>query len=264
MMENIIGIRLSGVDNVVYLQEFLKAGNDLMELLVEVDTSTSSNYQPTTDWKLRKLSYSSPVELLVEGVVKEDQADNRANIIETVRTGIKLLKTTNERPRGFTDKALEKARELSKMMSDGVEKLEVFSNDTFELLSLGIIDNVTVILRPGREIFGSIEGHLETLNSHDGFKFAIYEPILLRRIRCELLNKNDSLLKKRVYELYEHNVLVTGLLTTNIRGEAQFAKVTDIMGKNQKQRLKDASEIVGIYDVKGDIDPVEYVRSLRE
>ena len=114
------------------------------------------------------------------------------------------------------------------------------------------------------EIFGSVTGHLETLNSHDGFKFVVYEPVLSRRIRGELLNKDEVSLKKRVYELYEHNVLMTGVLTTNIRGEVQSVKITDIRDQDRPRVLRSASEVTGIYNVRDDVDPIEYVRSLRE
>lgn len=246
------------------MPDFIKASSDLLELISEVDCSVSPDFQPTIEWKLKRLSYSSPAEMVAEAVVKEDRPDNRSQVIDSTLNGIDILRKTNDRPRGFNDKALEKARELSKMMSNGVDRIEVLSDDSLVELTLNMIDNVTTILKPGREIFGAIEGHLETLNSHDGFKFVIYEPVLLRRIRCELLNKNDLHLKKRVYELYEHSVLVTGLLATNIRGEVQSAKIDNIHDRDRKQMLKDASYVTGIYDIGGDIDPVEYVRSLRE
>ncbi len=174
------------------------------------------------------------------------------------------MKTTDKRPHGFSDRALEKAKDLTAIMSDGLQKIEVISNGNPVEFALSIIDNIIIILRPGREIFGSVEGHLETLNSHEGFKFVIYEPVLLRRIRCELLNKDDMPLKRRVYELYEHNVLVTGLLTTNIRGEVQSAKIDNVLDRDRKQVLKNASEVTGIYNITRDIDPIDYVRSLRK
>ena len=262
-MRNTIGIKVTGKDDIVYVPDFLKAGDDLLELVNEVDISLSPNFKPTTRWKLKKLSYSSPALLEAEGLVLEDQPDNRRIIVETVSSGIDTLRTTNERPRGFSDKALDKARELSSITANGLQKIEVITEDIIVEFTLDIMDNVSAILRPGREILGSVEGHLETMNSHDGFKFAIFEPVLLRRIRCELLDKKDAKLKKRVYELYEHNVSVSGLLTTNIRGEVQSAKIQDIIDRDRKPVIKDASEVTGIYDIATDIDPVDYVRSLR-
>ena len=262
-MRDTIGIRVSGTNDIIFLPEFLKAGNDLMELINEIDTSTSPNYILTTDWKLKTLSYSSPATITVEGVVKENQPDNRINTIDTIMSGVYNLRVSDDRPRYFNDKAIEKAKELSKMMSNGVKSIELISEDTTVELTLDIMEHATTILKPGREIFGSVEGNLETLNSHNGFKFVIYESILHRRIGCELLNKENLQLKNKVYKLFECNVVVTGLLTTNIKGEVQSAKISDISEKQQKRVLKNASDVTGIYDVSGDIDPIDYVRSLR-
>jgi hypothetical protein len=262
-MRDTIGIRVTGTNDIIFLPEFLKAANDLMELITEIDTSTSPNYILTTDWKLKSLSYSSPATLTVEGIVKENQPDNRINTIDTILSGFNNLKVSDDRPHYFNDKALDKARELSKMMSNGMQSVEIISDTDSVLLTLNIIDHATTILKPGREIFGSVEGHIETLNSHNGFKFVIYESILHRRIGCELLHKDNLQLKNRVYQLFEHNVMAMGLLTTNIKGEVQSAKVDDIIDKQQKQVLKNASEVTGIYDISSDIDPIDYVRSLR-
>jgi hypothetical protein len=263
-MRDSIGIKVTGSGGVVYLPDFLKAGNDLAELLTEVDLSISPNHIPTVDWRLKKLSYSSPAIMLAEPVVKEEQPDNRITIIDTVLVGIQSLKATSDRPRGFSDKALEKARELAIITSNGIERIDIISDDTELEFTWNIADNITTILKPGREIFGSIEGRLETLNSHGGFKFAIFEPILVRRIRCELMNKDDVGLKKRVIALYEHNVLVTGLLSTNIRGEVQSAKVDNILDRELVQIFKDASEVTAIYDLTGGVDPVEHIRRIRD
>jgi hypothetical protein len=263
-MKNTIGIKITGNEGIVYLKEFLNAGNDLLGLLDEIDMAISPNFSQTVDWKLKVLSYASPATLIAEPVVKEDQPDNRANIIETILSGLDTLKQTNDRPRGFTDKALEKARNLTNVVSDGVERIEVISDETSIEFSINMIEHINTILKPGRQIIGSVEGHIEVLNSHDGFKFTIYEPVLSRRIRCELMDEKNSQLRKSVYELYEHNVLASGILTTNAQGEVQTAKIDTIIDRDRKQVFKLASEIAGIYNVKANIDPVDYIRSLRD
>ena len=263
-MRESIGIKVTGSGGVVHLTDFLKAGNHLAELLAEVDLSISPNHAPTVDWRLKRLSYSSPAIMLAEPVVKEEQPDNRITIIDTVLAGIQSLKATSDRPRAFSDKALEEARELAIITSNGIERIDIITDDSELEYTFSIADNITTILKPGREIFGSIEGRLETLNSHGGFKFAIFEPILIRRIRCELMNKDDLELKKKVVALYEHNVLVTGLLSTNIRGEVQSAKIDNIIDREAVQVFKDASEITAIYDLTSGIDPAEHIRRIRD
>ncbi len=259
-----IGVRIDGSNGIIYLPDVIGAGSALLELLAEIDSAISPSYRPTVDWRLVKLSYSSPAEMLAEPVVREDQPDNRVSIVDTTLSGVEALKSGTDRPRGFSDKALESARGLVNMLSNGVESVVLFTDDVSIPCTVGISENVNIILKPGREVYGSIEGHLETLNSHGGFKFAIFEPILARRIRCDLMDDRNVRLKDKIIGLYEHNVLVSGLLQTNIKGEVHSAKVDDIVSRDRVQVFKDAAEVTGVYELTGGLDPAEHIRRIRD
>ena len=259
-----VGIRIAGSHGTIYLPDVIGAGSDLLELLSEVDSSMSPSYRPNVDWRLVKLSYSSPAEILAEPVVREDQPDNRAGIVDTVILGLEGLKSGADRPRWFSDKALGNAHSLVSRLSNGVDSMELFTYGVSVKCTVDISANINTILKPGREIYGSIEGRLETLNSHGEFKFAIFEPILARRIRCDLMDEKDIRLKGKVVGLYEHNVLVSGLLRTNIKGEVHSAKVDGIVGRDRVQVFKDAVEVTGIYDLTGGLDPAEHIRRMRD
>ena len=263
-MGTTIGIRLTGTDEKVYLTDFLKAGNDLLDFLTEIDITMSPSYKSTVDWRLRRLSYSSPALLEVEGDTKEDQPDNRASIIETALQGVESLKKSSERPRGFNDKALEIGRDFARLIQNGVKSLEIISEDSTVQYTVSILSNVDIILTPGKQVYGSIEGRIERMNSHGEFNFYLYEPILIRRIRCELMDSKDMALKKKIISLYEKAVAISGLLDTNINGEVTSAKVRDIDPKEVVPLLKDASEVTGIWDLTGGTSPVEYVKEMRD
>ena len=263
-MRDTIGIRVKGKDGVVYLQDFLKAGTELLALLSELDKSLSSDFKPTVDWKITKLSYASPATLETEPVTKDDQPDNRKRIIDTAISGISKLRVSKERPNGFNDNALENARTIAKLTENGVEEIEIISGDIFVSYSNQILENIDTILKPGKQIFGSLDGKLERMNSHGDFLFYIYEPILDRRIKCELMNPKDTILKTKVIKLYESSVIVSGLLFTNINGEVSSAKIADISEQETVPLIKNASEVTGIWDFTGGIDPVEHIRRMRE
>ena len=78
------------------------------------------------------------------------------------------------------------------------------------------------------------------------------------------MNPRDLHLKEKVVSLYEHCVILSGLLFTNINGEVTEAKVEDISERKMAVLLKDASEVTGIWDLTGGVDPVEHVRRMRE
>lgn len=263
-MRDSIGLKITGNKGVIKLPDLVQTISDWLDLLVEVDTSLSPNFKPTVDWQLKSLSYSSPVQVVVEPVVKEDSPDNRVYVIDTILSGAESLAISNKRPTGFSDKALEKARDLAKSRFNGIDKIEIIADEVdFDYIS-AIAENVNVILKPGRVIFGSVEGLLERMNSHGDFNFHIFEPILIRRVKCELANSKDTILKEKVISLYESNVIVSGMLSTNINGEVTSAKIENIEGKRVAPLLKDASEVTGIWDLLGGVDPVEHIRRLRE
>lgn len=259
-----IGIQISGTDNIVRLAEFVASVNNLLELVSEIDTSNSSDFKPTVDWKLKTLSYSSPATLIAQSMVKEDRPDNRTLIVKTTLEGLDSLKKTKERPHGWSDKALALARSLAKITQDTGDIIEVFSDDANVKYEPSIIENVDLIIKPGREIYGSLEGTLERLNSHDDFVFHLYEPILGRRIKGELMDKKDLTLKGKVISLFEHDVIVSGLLQTNISGEVISAKIKDIYGREKAPLIKSASEVTAIWDITNGVDPTEHIRRLRD
>jgi hypothetical protein len=78
------------------------------------------------------------------------------------------------------------------------------------------------------------------------------------------LNPKDLNLKNAVISYYEQNVMLTGLLFTNINGEVNSAKITDIQRKTIAPLIKDASEVTGIWDFTDGIDPVLFVKRGRD
>lgn len=117
---------------------------------------------------------------------------------------------------------------------------------------------------PGREMLGSVEGLLESMNSHAGFQFSLYEPILISKIICELDKDADPGLKDDVVHLYEKKVRVSGLLRTNRHGEVRSARAREITLLKGEGKFKNVKEISGIFDITGGLDAEEYVRRLRD
>lgn len=140
----------------------------------------------TIDWSVRELSHSSPAVLVLEPMAREGQLDNRRTIKDTVMEGIASLKERDTRPRYFSDQALASVRDLGSVLGERVHQVEVFTPDTRLPCNEVIASNVREILHPGREMVGSLEGFLESLNSHGGFVFGLYEPVLASRIECHL------------------------------------------------------------------------------
>lgn len=261
-----IGIRVTESGPVLMAADFLSSANNLLRLLSEVDIALSPSLVRTSDWSVMELSRTSPAVLLLEPEVREGQLDNRRAIVDTVMEGISDLKEKDMRPRYFSDQALASARDL--VSGERVHKVEVFTASTCIVWTEAIAANVREILHPGREMIGSIDGFLEAMNSHRGFVFGLYEPVLTSRIDCELDPDLDAetitLLKKHVYDLYEKRVRISGSLRTNRKGEVRSARVVNIEELRTESKFKDVKVISGIFDITGGLDASEYVRRMRD
>ena len=260
----IIGIRVFAATNMPNVPDFLDAANNLLRLVSEVDIALSGEYVRTTDWALKQLACSSPAVLAMEPVVREGQTDNRGSIVDATISGIASLKDSDGRPTYFSDQALASTRRLVSTLGERVSRIEIFSDyDTVDCTE-SIAAHIRSILRPGREILGSIEGRLEAMNSHQGFKFSIYEPVLGTRIECELSTDVEPELRQLIISMYEMRVRASGILRTNAKGEVRSAKVDFIESLRTEPRFRQASHIAALYDITGGIDAAEYVRSMRD
>ena len=259
----LIGIRVVSTD-VAFVPDFLNAANNFLRLVTEVDIATSSHSSRTADWVLRELSYSSPAQLVMEPVAIEGQDDNRALVIDTTIRGIDALKMSDSRPRHFSDQALKSASSLVTLQGERIDRIELFSNEASIECDESIAANIRTILRPGREVLGSVTGMLEAMNSHSAFQFAIYEPVLGIRIVCRVAPDAPENLHEKIVGLYEHRVRVSGLLRTNVKGEVRSARVDSIEELPSVQRFTKASEIAGLYDITAGQDAEEYIRNMRD
>ncbi len=263
-----IGVRITESGPVLMAADFLNPANNLLRLLSEVDIALSPSLVRTSDWSIRELSRSSPAILALEPIVREGHLDNRHAIVDTVMEGISALKEKDIRPRYFSDEALESARSLVSVLGERVYQIEVFTLDVNVVCTEAIATNVREILHPGREMVGSMDGFLESMNSHRGFIFGLYEPVLASRIECELDPSLDvhvaSQLKTQVYTLYEKKVRISGILRTNRKGDVRSAKVASVEELRVEPKFRDVKAISGIFDITGGLEASEYIGRMRD
>lgn len=260
----IIGLRITSGDSEPLVSEFLEAANHFIRLLSEVDTAMSSNRTRTINWVLKHLSKESPALLLTEPGLREDQEDNRRAILDSTLHGLELLQESDNRPRFFSDQALTSARDLVKVLGDRIYSIEVFSESHNVVCNESIATNVRSILRPGHELIGAIEGHLQAMNSHSGFRFAIYEPVLGTRIACEMATDATEDLREQIISLYEYRVQASGILRTNAKGDVRSARIQEITGLRREPMLSGPEDIAGLYDITAGVEAEEFVRNMRD
>jgi hypothetical protein len=259
-----IGLRVVETGDYLLAPDFLATANQLLRLLTEVDIALSEYSRTTVDWAIQRLERSSPAELVLEPVVKGDDVDNRLDVIETALSGLASLSESDSRPRYFSDTALTSARGLVASLGERIQTVEVFSNGTRIECNESIAANVREILRPGREMMGSIDGYLQRMDSHAGFKFALWEPTMGTRIEGDLHPDASPELKGEIVRSYEGRVRIEGILRTNRKGEVRNVRALSLLRLRESARFQSAQEISGIYDITGGLEAEEYIRRLRD
>ena len=261
-----VGLRVFSDDEGIRARTFLEAADNLLKILREVEGAFSK--KATIRWRLKTLSYSSPAVFQVEPCLNDADEDFRQDIINSTVAGIDLLKNRITRPKQFSDKALASARALSYIHSRS-RKIEVFSvknEDPQEPITLStkVAENVDHILRPVGNMEGSIEGRLQGMNSHRGFKIELYEPIFDNKISCSISEDVLEELKTRVIGMFEQDVVVSGILRTNKEGKIIAMIIHDIEARPKQAVFKSVHDIAGIYDITAGQDPELYVREMRD
>ena len=258
-----IGVRLLEAGDSLLATDFLSTANHFVRLLTELDIALSEHFSTTVDWAIRRLSRSSPAELLVEPLLRNDDVDNRYDIVELVVSGLKSLVNTDDRPRYFSDIALESARRLASPLGDRVQLVEVFTDNAKVQCTEAIATHVRSILKPGREIQGAVDGYLRRMDSLEGFKFALWMPTMGTRIEGVLHPQAGADLRDAIVANFEHRVRLEGILRTNPKGEVRSIRALSLLRLSEVAKFKSSEEIAGIYDITGGLEAEEYIRSLR-
>ena len=105
---------------------------------------------------------------------------------------------------------------------------------------------------------------MEGMNSHSGFRFSIYEPVLGTRIECEMAKDANEALRGQIISLYEYRVQASGILRTNVKGEVRSAVVQEIKGIRREPMLSGPEDIAGLYDITAGVEAEEFVRNMRD
>lgn len=171
------------------------------------------------------------------GVYPQQGAFNPA-LIDNLRYGIKQLDEGVERPTGFDEGMLHNLKTLCEVSSDTKRRktsVGLWLGKEKTNITMTVKSHVNIVLEGEFEEYGAIEGKLETLDAHDKYQFAIYEPLHLKKIVCTV--DNDEVFT-RAYELFEQRVEAEGYIkytATGIPYEItvdRFNPIPEIMEKH--------------------------------
>lgn len=111
-----------------------------------------------------------------------------------VLSGVSSLES-GERPHHYSDKAIEHARDLSKVFAKHPKPNPVrlwAKNHQSVPVRPAVGETASKILDPVFEDLGSVEGTLEVASGHNKFELQVFDPINGRSVRCEMPNEQAT------------------------------------------------------------------------
>ncbi len=227
-------LRIGGDE--VLLKHLVAASDRFSALINEVARTYTGAAAGSIRWvvevkegSVRLPLHGSPVSDAVAAPAIHELAD-------VIAKGVALIEKRPERPDYFTDKALEKAKELAKVpevcIRNGAAPIELTGH---------LMANVDQLLGKPKRVFGTVEGRLEKLDIHGPSNFIVYSSLTGKSVKCRF-GKYVSL--EEVTAAVGKRVGARGLVERRPNGEQVSVDVQELRVLPEPVS---ADEVVGIF-----------------
>lgn len=232
------------------LSALVAAARDLLGLVTEVAASVEDG--TGIRWVVDALSKTSPAVLAVRPVVADDVKDylspsDLAAMVAAVPAGIHVLEGEEEvRPRYFSDRALEKLRDLTEFVGKGVTTVKLGSD--VDRIDLGerVANGIAALLVPNVRSWGTLEGRLESVTVHGSREFSVYDLLTGQRVRCTFGRRIPP---SDIGRMVERRVAVFGEIRARQSGVVVSVLAETIEALPKEAELPAASTAVGVLRV---------------
>jgi hypothetical protein len=203
---------------------YLVAVRAFWGLLNDLDIALSSESKGTVDWEIGACKRSGPAEVIFIGHLRRPPKDVVAEIRRTLLNGIRKLTVSEERPRGFTDSALEQLKVLAQQRAS-MDEIAIVVDETEEAVHTSLIQRIERLTHNDYEALSSVVGTIESISVSPNNRFRVRSeitghPVMCRFKRKEFIEEAKQHLGKRV--------TVFGNLKCNYLGEPTQMRVTGI------------------------------------
>lgn len=163
--------------------------------------------------------------LRAEVTVERVQPSAAHEVGTVVAAGLSQLEESATRPDHFNDKALEQAKALAALASDGLP-LAVRNGSAGVNMTRQLSVNAEKVLGVPTESFGTIEGRLEALNVHGPSRDFSVWPLEGNAVKCVFGDRLD--LEKDILPAIQKRVAAHGRIKTRPNGERLSVEVDDL------------------------------------
>jgi len=240
MADNSLTINIDGPR--IPADKFVEAIKALYDLLGEVTSEMGDKYSDL-HWLASVRSGSNMVIFSPEG--NPDLARLASGAIVA---GFNSLQSgSKKRPEYFSFRAMGKAKDIVGILDveqKTINKVELIHSKTHLLLTDNVRESADRWIAPKHADMGTIEGKLELIESHTGFKYAIYDEISKARVKCHSIDEKEVEYKKIIHQAFERRVSLHGLINYSVEGRPISMIVRDI------RVLRDSKDIPSYKDVQ--------------
>jgi len=200
------------------MAQLIQAQTTFLNLLREVSRSVAGTVDDPVDWVVERVSESSAdYALAPRQLVKTLPPGSLHEMAEAVPNGIATLQRGAERPRYFSERALELATSLSTVLPASAAPIRTHNGSgEVEITKAAGLHARRILDQPYVSEIGTVEGRMETLNVHGRRQFVIFDELTAARIECQFGHRVAS---AAIAAGIERRVAVTGEIRSREWGE---------------------------------------------
>lgn len=219
-----ISLRLQGREGWMRPGSYLVAVRAFWGLLRDLDIALCGDSEGSIDWEIGACKRSGPAVVVFIGHLRKPPKDVVAEIRRTLLNGIRKLASSEERPRGYTDSALEQLKVLAQQRVN-MDEIAIGVEEAEEIVHTSLIQRIERLTRNDYEALSSVVGVIESISVDRNNRFRVRSeitghPVICRFKRQEFIAQAKQYLGKRV--------TVFGNLKCNYLGEPTQMRVTGI------------------------------------
>jgi hypothetical protein len=170
--------------------------------------------------------------------------DTARSVARYLNAGVATLQRGPERPPYFTDRALEKARDLASLVGDDLPSVGIRNGAGQTDVTKALAAHVDTILhRATLTVIGTVEGRIESLTVHERRAFSIYDVLTGDRIECSF---GQRILLATILGAIERRVRVHGAIRYRDTGEIVGVLAETLQVLPEDDALPSALDVYGL------------------
>ncbi len=260
MSDEVLTIQITAAADFIPADSVVAVLGRTLDILGELDAEISHKRRGTLQWRISKISLSSPLVVSIFPE-KQEEPDIGHHVLHAFTRGLKQIEDGAQGvPSYFTEAALDYAKRLVSVLNDGIAEV-TFSTSRQERVAptQRVAANVDVLLHRQVEGDGYFEGTLEMLSIHHTPTFNLYDVLTGEKITCYFSREKLEEAK----QAFACRVAVSGKAKYTRSGRPISVQVEQIRRLRDRKDLPQAKDLEGI-NITGGVEPERFVRSLRD